>query len=83
MYRGHAVAWLRRYATSPKVTGSSLYEVIEFFFQFTSSFQSHYGAGVYSASNIWTPEDISMGKASLARKADNLTAIPEPIVWTM
>jgi hypothetical protein len=38
------------YATSWKVVGSIPNEVTEFF-QFTKSFQLHYGSGVYLASN--------------------------------
>jgi hypothetical protein len=44
------VAWLRQYATSLKVMGSNPGRIIGFF-QFTFSFQLHYGPGVYSSSN--------------------------------
>jgi hypothetical protein len=40
---------LIHYTTSPKVAGSSPGEVV--FFQFTKSFQLHYGPGIDSASN--------------------------------
>jgi hypothetical protein len=42
--------------------------------QFIYSFQLHYSRGVYSASNR------NECKAPPARKAENLTAISEPIV---
>jgi hypothetical protein len=49
------------------------------FFQFTSSFQPHYGPGVDSASNKCEYQEFSWGgggaKARPKRKADNLTAI--------
>jgi hypothetical protein len=47
-------------------------ELFVFFFQFTEFFQPHYGPG---ARNL--PEG---GKGRLARKAENLSAICEPIV---
>jgi hypothetical protein len=47
-------------------------------------FQPHYGPGVDSASNRTEYEEYSwnvlVGKGRLVRKADNLTAIYEPIV---
>jgi hypothetical protein len=46
-----------------------------------SSFQPHYGPGVDSASNRNEYQESSwVGKWRPARKADNLTAISEPIV---
>jgi hypothetical protein len=63
-------------AISRKVESSSPDEVTEFF-QFTESFQPHYGPGVYSASNRNEYQKIFLGKA---QKADNLTAVCEPIV---
>jgi hypothetical protein len=47
-----------------------------------SSFQPHYGPGVDSASNRneYPPRKVPGGKGRPARKADNLTAICEPIV---
>jgi hypothetical protein len=51
------------------------------FFQFTKSFQPHYGLAVDSASNRNVYQEYSWGdKGLLARKADNLTAICESIV---
>jgi hypothetical protein len=57
---------------------------LDFFFQFTLSFQPHYGPRVDSASNrneyqeyFW---NVLGGKGRPARRADNLTAICEPIV---
>jgi hypothetical protein len=50
-------------------------------FQFTSSFQAHYGPGVDSTSNRNEYQVYSWGgKERRVRKADNLTAICEPIV---
>jgi hypothetical protein len=46
-----------------------------------SSFQPHYGPGVNSASNRNEYQEPSWGgKGRPARKADNLTAVCEPIV---
>jgi hypothetical protein len=46
-----------------------------------SSFQPHYGPGVDSASNRNEYQESSLGVIGRpARKADNLTAICEPIV---
>jgi hypothetical protein len=51
------------------------------FFQLTSSFQPHYGPGVDSASNKNEyQEDSWEVKRGRRVKADNLTAICEPIV---
>jgi hypothetical protein len=71
-------SWLRHCATSQKIAGSSPNEVVGFF-RFTSSYQPHCGPGVYSASDKST-RNLSGGKRRPARKADNLTAICEPIV---
>jgi hypothetical protein len=51
---------LRHYATSQKVAGSSPDEV-DFFFQFTYSFQPHYGPGVNSATNLPEYQETSWG----------------------
>jgi hypothetical protein len=54
------------------------------FFQFTQSFQPHYGPGVDSASNRNEYQESSWGvKGRPAHKADKLTAICEPIVSKM
>ena len=51
MSAGTAVAqWLRRCATNRKVAGSITAGVSGFFID-VKSFRSHYGPGVYSASN--------------------------------
>jgi hypothetical protein len=47
------------------------------------SFQPHYGPGVDSASNRNEYKESSWGKGWPACKADNLTAICEPIVQKM
>jgi hypothetical protein len=67
---------LRRYATSRKVADSILDEVTGFL---------HYGPGVDSASNRNEYQELSWRvKCGLvARKAENLTAICEPIVYKM
>jgi hypothetical protein len=65
---------------SRKVAGSSPDNIIEFF-QFTQSFQLHHGPEVYSDSNRNEYQKIFLGcKTRPARKADNLTAICEPII---
>jgi hypothetical protein len=52
-----------------------------FFFQFTYSLQLHYGPGVYSASNRKKFQKMFLGSKALpVIKADNPTAICEPIV---
>jgi hypothetical protein len=52
-----------------------------FFSQLIYSFQPHYGLGVDSASNRNEFQVIFLGgKERPERKADNLTAICEPIV---
>jgi hypothetical protein len=48
-------------------------------FQLTWSFQPHYDLGVESASNR-NEYQFVQGKGRPARKADNLTAICEPII---
>jgi hypothetical protein len=54
------------------------------FFQFTHSFQPHYGPGVYSASNRNKYQKVFLGgKARLARKTDDLTVVYEPSVSAM
>jgi hypothetical protein len=76
-------SWLSHYATSRKVPGSSPNEV-DFFFQFTYSFQPHYGSGADSATNTNEYQEYSWNilgvKGRPARKADNLIAICEPII---
>jgi hypothetical protein len=60
--------------------GSSSEEVIEFF-QFSKSFQPHYGPGVDSASNRNEYQKMFIGsKEWPARKADDFAAIYEQIV---
>jgi hypothetical protein len=57
--RGSVVAW-RHYATSRKVAGSSP-DGVDFFFQFTLSFQPHYGPGFDSASKRNENQESSWG----------------------
>jgi hypothetical protein len=53
-------------------------------FKFTSSFQPHHGSGVYLAYNRNEhQQDVSRVKARPQRKADDLTAICETIVYTV
>jgi hypothetical protein len=68
------------YATSRKAAGSSPDEMD--IFHFTWSLQPHYGPEVDSASNRNEYQESSWGVKGgrPARKADNLTAICEPIV---
>jgi hypothetical protein len=51
-----------------------------FIFNWCNPFQTHYGPRVDSASNRNEYQKSSRGKGREARKADNLTAICEPIV---
>jgi hypothetical protein len=60
-------SWLRHFATSRKLAGSSPDEVN--YFQFTYSFQLHYGPGVDSDSK----RNLPVGKGRRALKADNFT----------
>jgi hypothetical protein len=60
-------------------TGSIPDEVIGFF-QFTQSFQPHYGPGVDSARNTNEYQESSWGKGRPVCEADNLIAICQPIV---
>jgi hypothetical protein len=72
---------LRHYDTSRKVAGSIPDEVTEYF-HLAKSFQTHYALGVDSASNRNEYQKIFLGeKERPARKANNLTAISEPIVY--
>jgi hypothetical protein len=48
-------------------------------FQFTETFQPQNGSGVDSASNRNEYQESSWAKGQPALKADNLTAICEPI----
>jgi hypothetical protein len=49
-------------------------------FQYTYSFQPHYGPGVDSASKRNEDQEYSWGKKRPVRKADNHTAIFDPTV---
>jgi hypothetical protein len=78
---GHAVAWLKHCATSRKVPGSSLDEVIDFFFSVDLILPTALGLGVYSASNRNEYQKMFLAsKARPARKSDNLIAICKPTV---
>jgi hypothetical protein len=69
--------WLRHYGTSWNVAGSSPDEM-DFLFQFTLSFQPE---GVDSAFNRNEYQESFLGvKGWPASKADNITAICEPIL---
>jgi hypothetical protein len=70
--------WLRHYAASRKVAGSSPDEVD--FFKLTTPFQPHHGPGVDSTSNRNEyQESYKIKKPGVkvwsARRADNLAAI--------
>jgi hypothetical protein len=58
------------------------YEVTEFF-QFTTSFQLHFGPGVDSASDKNDHQMFLGSRTRPAREADNLTAMCELIVCTL
>jgi hypothetical protein len=77
--RGHAVAWLRHYVTSQKVAGLIPIEVIGFFSLPTTSILT-YGPGSTQPLTEMSTRNLPGGKGQPARKADNLTAIYEPIV---
>jgi hypothetical protein len=80
---GHSVAWLRHNATKWKVTGLIPNFIGYFFFILSNPSHLHYGPGVDLAPNINKYQESSWGgggKGWLACKADNLTAICEPIV---
>jgi hypothetical protein len=76
-------SWLRHSATSRKVAGSNPDEVIGLFSIYLI-FQPHSGPGVDLASNRNEYQEYSWnvlrGKGRPALKADNITAIYEPIV---
>jgi hypothetical protein len=63
------------YATSRKVAGSSLDDVD--FFQFTQSFQPHYGLWVSSASNRNEYQEFSWGVKGSRRVG--LRTLPPPV----
>jgi hypothetical protein len=75
----HAVAWLRHYATSWKVAGWNLDEMASFFSLPNPS--SHTMAlGLTQPLTEMSARNLPRGKGWPACKADNLTAICEPIV---
>jgi hypothetical protein len=67
---------LRHYPISRKVAGSSPDEV-DFFFQFTYSFQPHYGPGVASTSNRNEYQESSWGVRGGRRV--RLTTLPPSV----
>jgi hypothetical protein len=79
----------RHYATSQKVAGSKRDKVNDFFFfQIYLILPVALGLGVYSASNRteYQRQKLKMVLGSTARpssEAHSLTAICEPIVWTV
>jgi hypothetical protein len=76
----HAVVWLvEALCYKPEGRGFDSRQD-DWIFQFTLSFQPHYVPGFDSASNRNEYQESSGGKGLPARKADNLTAICEPIV---
>jgi hypothetical protein len=70
---------LRNYAASRKVAGSIPNEVIEFFKLPNPSSRTMALVSTQPLTEMGT-RNIPVGKWLLARKADNLTAICEPIV---
>jgi hypothetical protein len=79
------VSWLRLYAISQKVAGSNTDEVIGFL-SIDLILPAALGPEVYSASNRNEYQELNNflgSKPWPARKADNLTAISEPIVKVM
>jgi hypothetical protein len=73
---------LRHYATSRKVAGSIPDEVIGFFFFFDLPNPSSRTMALGSTQPLteMSTKNLLGGKGRLARKADNLIAICEPIV---
>jgi hypothetical protein len=71
--------WLRRYATSQKVAGSTPDEVIEFFNVSNPSCRTM-ALGFTQPPTEMSTRISFWGKARPARRADNLTSIYEPIV---
>jgi hypothetical protein len=67
-------SWLSNYTTSWKVAGSNHDEIIGFFFNLPNP------SSRTMASNRNEYRNILGGKGRPARRADNLTAIYEPIV---
>jgi hypothetical protein len=63
--------WLKRYATSRDVSGSSLSEVTEFF-NLPNPSAILWPSNLLTLWQIWEPEDISEDKARPAFKADSL-----------
>jgi hypothetical protein len=72
-------SWFRHYATSRKVAGSILDEVIGIF-SLPNTFRRIMVLGLTQLLTEMSTRDLPGGKGRLARKADNLTAICEPIV---
>jgi hypothetical protein len=73
-YRWDAGSSLRHYVTSQKVAGSNPDEVL---FQFTSSFQPHYGPGIDLASNRNEYQESSWGVK--AGRRVGLTTLPPSV----
>jgi hypothetical protein len=77
---GHAVSsWLRHYATSRKVASSIPDEVIRFFNLLNPSSRIMALGSTQPLTEMST-RNLLGGKRRPARKADNLTAICEPIM---
>jgi hypothetical protein len=79
---GHAVEKLRHYATSRKVAGSSPDEV-DFFFNLSNPSSRIMTQGSTQPLTEMSIRNLPGGKGRPARKADNLTAICEPVVKKM
>jgi hypothetical protein len=77
---------LRHYPAGRKVS-SSRPDVVSEFFQLTYCFQPHNGPGVHSASNRMSTRNRKVmflgSRARPSRKAENPTAIYEPIVHAL
>jgi hypothetical protein len=73
------VAVARLYATSRKVAGSIPDEVIGFFNSFNPSSRTMATRSTQPLTEM-SSRKLPQGKGRVARKADNLTAIYEPIV---
>jgi hypothetical protein len=80
MTEGHAVAWLRHYATSRKVADSIPDEITGFFFNWTNPSSRTMVLGLTQPLTEMSTRNLPGGIGRPARTADNLTAICEPTV---
>jgi hypothetical protein len=80
-HMGFEETWLKHYATSRKVAGSSPNEV-DFFFSWPNHSSHAMALGTTQPLTEMSTRNLPGGKGRPARTANNLTAIFEPIVST-